>query len=131
MGAAMAGPGAAATCVRWVLEQLRGVSPGPGSRGPGGAEWLRRGNLELRRPVLDRCEPWGGRRGPGDPEGNVEVPEGPGSFPTSESDLPERLFILNGGSVTRGASDCRKLEFLADETSWLKRMPKLGPELRF
>lgn len=35
------------------------------------------------------------------------------------------------GSVTRGSSDCWKLEFLSDETSCLKWTPKRGPELRF
>lgn len=77
----MAVPGAAAGGVRRVLEQLRWVSPGLG--GLAGAERLRRGKPELSapgRPGLGCCSPRG--KGPEDPEGQVDAPDEPVSFPT-------------------------------------------------
>lgn len=131
VGAEMAGPGAAAGCARQVLEQLRRVSPGLGSSGPGGAGRLRQGSRSSSapaRPVLSHCSPRGKR--PGDREGNVDVPKEPVLFPTPES-ICLNIIYFEQGSVTRGFSDCRKLEFLGDETSCLKRSPELGPERDF
>lgn len=55
VGAEMAGPGAAAGCARRVLEQLRRVSSGLGSRGPAGAEQLRQGSRSSSAPGRPAC----------------------------------------------------------------------------
>lgn len=119
VGAAMMGSGAAAGCVRLLLELLRWVSPGLGSRGPGGAERVRRGKLagaQRARPACTRLL-FAAGKGAGDPEGNVELPEGPAPFSIPES-ICLNIIYFEQGSVTRG--NCRKLEFLGDETSYLR-----------
>lgn len=112
MGAAMVGSGAAAGCVRLLMELLRWVSPGLGSRGPGGAERLRRGKLAGAQSARPACAQLllaagKGARASGRQRGTSR---GARTVLNSGVRLPEHYF--EQGSVTRGSSSCRKLEFL-------------------
>lgn len=120
VGAAMVGSGAAAGCVRLLLELLRWVSPGLGSRGPGGAERLRRGKLAGAQSARPACAQLllaagKGARASGRQRGTST---GARTVLNSGVSLPEHYF--EQGSVTRGSSSCRKLEFLGGETSYLR-----------
>lgn len=88
--------------------------------GPGGAERLRRGKLagaQSARPACARLLLAAGKgaRASGRQRGTSR---GARTVLNSGVSLPEHYF--EQGSVTRGSSSCRKLEFLGGETSYLR-----------